>query len=434
MLLAMKLMDYQWKGAVFFLISCLICPTNAYQDRFISWMSQYKRFFSRKSTIQQSPTKDIGLLVTQGSDYKSWRNLRSQDSFEECEIEIINNSNKSLVFCWVSFEGDLTHYYPIDNGEIKDGSASNSHIEYTRVNHCFVCYSRIEETPFPRYLQDIPLDHLVFVFVPQIARKRHCINISSSLQGKYNFQCYCRDICRSVVSSTNKEYLLRNIRGFTVRMESSYDNEEVQCCLDQDLASICCLLPDSILTRIKKDISIYVNQELWYGPQDHPILGLHCVYHPLGGQCWLSKNGMNIMKAGNIEIYNGSKYLTARKMWGEGGLLLHEFNHAIHDHYMDQGYDNSSILQLYDQAMSKNLYKDICHHGSSEKSKGYCCVNAMEFFAELSTAFHWNVDSCTEFNKWFPFNRYQIKEYDSRTCQGLEWIWNDIEEKLKKTS
>jgi hypothetical protein len=46
----------------------------------------------------------------------------------------------------------------------------------------------------------------------------------------------------------------------------------------------------------------------------------------------------------------------------------------------------------------------------------------MEYFAELSVAFLGGLGK-EEHNKWFPFNRRQIKEHDPEAFEMLQRIW-----------
>lgn len=55
--------------------------------------------------------------------------------------------------------------------------------------------------------------------------------------------------------------------------------------------------------------------------------------------------------------------------------------------------------------------------------KAYAATNRMEYFAELSAAFLGGVDGKEEYNKWFPFNRKQIKEHDPRAYDLLCRVW-----------
>jgi hypothetical protein len=50
----------------------------------------------------------------------------------------------------------------------------------------------------------------------------------------------------------------------------------------------------------------------------------------------------------------------------------------------------------------------------------------MEYFAELSVAFLGGLDDKKEHNKWFPFNRSQLKEHDPRAFHTLCRVWGVV--------
>lgn len=56
--------------------------------------------------------------------------------------------------------------------------------------------------------------------------------------------------------------------------------------------------------------------------------------------------------------------------------------------------------------------------------KAYACMNVMEFWAELSTAYHYHLDETTEYNKWFPHNRHQLIQHDPESYYVLHKLWN----------
>lgn len=64
--------------------------------------------------------------------------------------------------------------------------------------------------------------------------------------------------------------------------------------------------------------------------------------------------------------------------------------------------------------------------------KAYCCANCMEFWAELSVAYHWTQDTTTEYNKWFPFNRHQLLSHDVVSHGVLHKYWNSVCEGTKR--
>jgi len=93
--------------------------------------------------------------------------------------------------------------------------------------------------------------------------------------------------------------------------------------------------------------------------------------------------------------------------------------------------------------MEEGLYECVRVHSGTQKSpsttaKAYACTNEMEYWAELSTAFLGGTwarqrergvgkggenDEMEEFNKWFPFNRRQIREHDPRAYALLKRLW-----------
>ena len=130
---------------------------------------------------------------------------------------------------------------------------------------------------------------------------------------------------------------------------------------------------------------------------------------------------------------------------------------------------------MYNKAMARGLYNSVNVHGpqgSNGPVRAYACSNCMEFFAELSTAFLWadgkivenlhvvssgtdisdnqestsftnikdhavlgdNIvphDTCEvvvnrneEYNKWFPHNKQQLKDYDYCSYSTLDKVWS----------
>lgn len=148
-------------------------------------------------------------------------------------------------------------------------------------------------------------------------------------------------------------------------------------------------------------------------------------YHPDGGSVWLQSNGLNPSKSGSVEINCLNDYLQSRDLWGVGGLLLHELCHAFHDKHTPGGYNCSIIRQAYERAMSARLYDSVSVHGKQGEHgpvKSYACANAMEFWAELSVAYHCK-DPNIEFNKWYPHNATQLETHDPHSFQVLQHVW-----------
>ena len=104
--------------------------------------------------------------------------------------------------------------------------------------------------------------------------------------------------------------------------------------------------------------------------------------------------------------------------------MVHELSHAYHHRLLQDGYENKEIEDCFDAAMKEGLYEKVKVHGpQGPEAKAYACSNCMEYFAELSTAFLGGTAKVVEFNKWFPFNRQQIKDHDPRAYRLLSKLW-----------
>lgn len=128
-----------------------------------------------------------------------------------------------------------------------------------------------------------------------------------------------------------------------------------------------------------------------------------------------------------MEVYSAAHYTDDRELWGVGGVLVHELSHAYHAKHCPKGFDCDEILAAYNSAMDKRLYDAVGVHGPQGvrgKCKAYACMNQMEFWAELSTAYHWDEDETGEYNKWYPHNRFQLVQHDFATFQVLHKLWH----------
>lgn len=246
--------------------------------------------------------------------------------------------------------------------------------------------------------------------------------------------------------------MLRLLKGFLSRLNHAY--LEIQrilllAALMQDLTHICysetVQIPKPTLESLRNNVRFYVNQEMKEGSIAHSIPLRGMCFHPNAD--WLREHRMDPQKQKHIEIYNVGDYLKDRVLWGTGGLLLHELSHAYHFTYCEEGFSNALVIEAFESAMNKNLYTFIERRELKQdeiyhvKEKGYACTNAMEYFAELSVAFLHNPktecseNTCREFNKWFPYNRTQLREYDLNSFEMLKLIWwngeNAFEDELE---
>ena len=189
-----------------------------------------------------------------------------------------------------------------------------------------------------------------------------------------------------------------------------------------DLAAAIRHLPPAARNALKRNTPIYINRSQKFGPKCAPIEGRDMCFHP--HKKWVVENGMSEKKAGCVEIYRVGNYSRDCHLWGPGGVLLHELSHAYHHKCLEGGYDNGEVKECYDHAMEKGLYDKVKVHNlkGTIMCRAYACTNQMEYFAELSAAFLGGLDD-KEYNKWYPFNRKQIKEHDPKAYIMLKRVW-----------
>ena len=298
-----------------------------------SWIPRLRgMMFNRKRKSKRDDDKPQGDLIVVGSSrFKSnfWKFLSSSDhDNEDCDIEIINDSNETYLLCWVRPDGSLSNYYPINDGSIRDGSVSNRHGEGTATNHVFVC---IRPSPnLPKHIADIDPSHFIFSYRPLLPDIIHVIQLKKSNTNEIEINLSYNETDKEIIDTSNKIYDRIEIRGFTIFYEPNLSSSmpELFTTLNLDLEMVCKLLPKEACLKLQKDTYFWINENLTYGTESKPVIGREMCFHPSGG--WLKANGMNVAKAGCIEMYQAKHYLDGRDLWGPGGLLVHELSHAYH--------------------------------------------------------------------------------------------------------
>uniref|UniRef100_A0A7S2A6M2 Uncharacterized protein n=1 Tax=Ditylum brightwellii TaxID=49249 RepID=A0A7S2A6M2_9STRA len=199
--------------------------------------------------------------------------------------------------------------------------------------------------------------------------------------------------------------------------------------LASDINIATSFLPPQARQKLRKSTPIWINKSQQFGPRCAPVTGRGMCFHPESE--WLIENGMSAQKCHGIELYDSSHYLDHCELWGPGGNMLHEFCHAYHATCTPQGYENPDIIKAYKDAMEENLYDCVGVHGpQGPKCKAYACTDPMEYFAELSTAFLGTKDGEErEYNKWYPFNRDQIRSHDPGAYEMLTKTWSLLDQK-----
>ena len=189
-----------------------------------------------------------------------------------------------------------------------------------------------------------------------------------------------------------------------------------------DLMAASLSLPPDARSKLKHCTPIWINKSQSYGPKVAPVVARDACFHG-NSAGWLKKVGMSTDKCGGIEFFDSRHYLSDCDLWGPGGLMVHELSHAWHCKFIKDGYDNQDIINVFNNAMKDGLYNCVRVRGpQGPTAKAYACENQMEYFAELSVAFLGGLGE-DEHNKWYPFNRSQLKEHDPRAFAMMCRMW-----------
>lgn len=342
-----------------------------------------------------------------------------------------NHADEPLLLCWVDAEGRPHHFYRLDPSPNYGGIVSKDHVEKTKVGHAFLLAtaddielvqnqkSLNEATILGGYRATQSNDkelHLVTVHSnprrevlccsPRFLRaSQHWIDVTTAM------------VDPTPLDQSKKVYHPQQVCGWTVCTDWTLDEEFCQL-LKTDLEAAQKALPAHVPRP-----TIYFNRCLEYGPAACPVKGQGGCFHP--DLDWLVENGMSPQKLHCIEFYNAQDYCERRGDWGPGGVLIHETSHAYHHQCLPNGYGNQEILECYDQAMKDGLYDQVDYHGrdgTKGRARAYAATNCMEYWAELSTAFLGGLDE-SEYNKWYPFHRAQLKRHDPRAYRLLQKLW-----------
>lgn len=436
-------------------------------------------FLDRVTTFVQGilPTPPVGQLWNGPDASKAYREgqLHSISGGKPLRLAFRNLSPVPLLLCWVSENGDLHHFYklPPSSGLLGFSDTTvteGDHIENSCGGHVF-CFAHVPENQIMeakrlKSLQDLssivggyrPMPkcqadevHLVTIsLLGRTSEEKVLCCTSKKLRGKrrkvsfvpvpsdivhgnddddqgdyeWHVNAQTAQIDPSPFDTSTKVYELCILGGWPVYAEPNWHKGDLtlEKQLADDLQQVAKILPPHAVEYLKENCPVWVNRSLKFGPKVCPIRATYCCYHP--SREWLVENGLNPSKHKCIEINDGPCYKNDLDYWGPGGLMVHEFCHAYHHRMLPDGYDNKEILACYQQAMKEKLYDKVKVHGpQGPEAKAYACSNDKEYFAELSTAFLGGLDESIEYNKWFPFNRSQLKAHDPRAYNLLCRVW-----------
>jgi hypothetical protein len=370
---------------------------------------------------------------------------------------------QSVWFAWVDDRGTLHPFRKLDaiprSSVDRLVANGDDHLQRTYLGHAFLFVLRDPDDDEDDDEEEWVCESLEQVTVigayrPQVLSTDpdmedddwpcHILEISWSTPSAGRWRCACVPAARPAFSSdflltlwegdqlevldttTKKCYEETKMARWPVRLEQGcFDGpgKKVREIFQQDLAHALSCLPDHAYRALKTAKTyIYVNKSFRCGPKIAPDPMHGMCYHP--NEEWLVDHGYHAAKAGCVELYDCQGYTSDRHHWGKGGVLIHELAHAYHHKCLPDGYDNEEVEACYEAAMQEGLYDKVKVHGEQgPTARAYACENSAEYFAELSAAFLGGKTGDEEFNKWYPFNRSQIKEHDPRAYKLLCKAW-----------
>ena len=417
---------------------------------------------SKAETMKQHPT--LGSILTNKKAASAFKKKKLNSQFhlgnDSLRVVFVNELKEPLRLCWVNAEGDLRHFYklkpctPVLTSLDRDGvqvKNTTSHLENTSVGHTFVlgmCVEDDDDSGENRIGKIVGAYRPLKASLDEDDDTGNCVHVvtiteelrrMSGLRGRKRL-CVEIKVRQYAIDSTpldtsKKVYEETIIAGWKCLCEHGlFDDKDkdsvllkVKKQLEIDLRACSQKLPPQACKLLKESTPIWINKNQKYGPKCAPVVGRGmCFHHETE---WLASNGMSTKKCGGVEMYEASKYLKDNGLWhGKGGVLLHELSHAYHKKFVKDGYSNEEIEKCFKAAMKDKLYESVKVHngeGGTNELKAYAATNEFEYFAELSVAFLGGVGTHEdlEYNKWFPFNRKQIKTHDPRAYKLLHKMW-----------
>lgn len=376
--------------------------------------------------------------------------LASSDNNDQTPVRVCfrNHSLEPLFLCWMDAKGNPHHFYQLKPTRTQKNTevTSRDHIEQTRIGHVFCIARPKQKGNFERkeigdivaaYQPNDGLVHLVTIeYHPDnnsndniMEQQQNCCRpkrrkLRGPIPSRWKLTVQPATLDPTPVDNTKKKYIQATLGGWPIYMEPDWheNDVELQQQLEQDIQYAASCLPSHARDLLRRDTSLYINKSIKYGSKASPMRGKGLCYHT--GTEWLKENGMSTAKAMCIELYNAKDYKTDRLLWGKGGVILHELCHAYHHKILPKGYDNPDIIACYQHAMKKKLYEKVRVHGiQGPTARAYACTNAMEYWAELSTALLGGTDKKEEYNKWFPFNKQQLASHDVKAYDTFCKLW-----------
>jgi hypothetical protein len=154
---------------------------------------------------------------------------------------------------------------------------------------------------------------------------------------------------------------------------------------------------------------------LWF-TEEYANVQPRAEYHPGAG--WLKENKRDPIMVNGVEFTNIRIFEKETKRMPN--FALHELAHAYHDLFLEKGFKNNPIKDLYEAAKASGKYDKVEQRfgdGRSATVKHYAMTTPQEYFAEGSEAFFTT-------NDFFPFHKEQLRLHDPALYTLLEKLWN----------
>ncbi|MEL7369897.1 MAG: hypothetical protein AAFN74_13345 [Myxococcota bacterium] len=198
--------------------------------------------------------------------------------------------------------------------------------------------------------------------------------------------------------------------GWTVMMGASLYADRLAPAVYETLASdlqvIQDLLPSAVVAKLRQ-------VKFWMERNRRAFVG---VYHSSPG--WLRLNGYPEKWARGVHFGVARTFLDLEDI--QPAVVLHELAHAW-DH-LEHDYGFPAVQSAYDAALNSGIYDEVPYilGGVSE---AYATTNSVEYFAELSEAFHSTGPPGSFQNDFFPYDREELRAHDPLGFAAVDAAW-----------
>jgi hypothetical protein len=114
-----------------------------------------------------------------------------------------------------------------------------------------------------------------------------------------------------------------------------------------------------------------------------------------------------------IVIHSAENYVKITDFWATKALV-HELSHA--HHLLHWPADQKEIVEAWQNAKNRGLYRNVTDEKGQFHEEAYPRVNALEYFAELSTMYFFGCN-------YAPHSRTELEAYDPWGARTVSKFW-----------